>query len=491
MRDHVHLGFMALLIVLLDLERSVRTLFRRNCLECPNISPSCPQCAPDETCSMSSQSCNSCPFTSCIKIGTLPTVGSPPHKNAPIAGAVAGGVIGGVVLIIGVTFLVWRFCIRNRRREYDETEGTIDGVEKRDQFGMHRDARASTRSVGSVASTVLTRASNVIQIAYIPGVTNRSPPDTPGLLVPPVPPLPIASGTSSNVSTPRYDQDQHFFLPGDIRDSTWSGRSDNTRDSVTPSLARSSVATTIYRDNAVVNPLPAQQALRIKPAVVSVKSGTNTPLDTPRNGTPSVPSINNKYSQSSLANSSSSIVARSAAARPIQVTRTGSGRKVPTTDSPNSSLQPPKKHARKPSDIIEDNFSSSDDDDASPRRSLMGHDRPTLTQTQQQDSPATNQTAFTNNSNNPTASSSSVSQGKTSAGTASGAQHRHKKSGSLNQLIEDAMTRATREPRHGGLGGMDDGSSSESLAGSGSVVDSGGKKRDPSPFSDANEVKSS
>ena len=145
-------------------------------------------------------------------------------------------------------------------------------------FVMRRDARASTHTVGSIASTVLTRASNIIQIAYIPGVTNRSAPSTPGLLVPPVPPIPIA--LSPTGSSPRYEQ-EHFFMPGDLRDSTYSGISDRT------SYARTSVASTIYGKNAIVSPVPAQTVIRGKAAVVSVRSNGGTPGDL----TPPVPSV--------------------------------------------------------------------------------------------------------------------------------------------------------------------------------------------------------
>jgi hypothetical protein len=103
--------------------------------------------------------------------------------------------------------------VKNKRVQYEEehTEQYIKratGSEK--DFTPRGDARASTYTVDSIASTVLTRASNIIQIAYIPGVTNRSAPSTPGLLVPPVPPIPIAL---SRENTPSYE-DEHFFMPG-------------------------------------------------------------------------------------------------------------------------------------------------------------------------------------------------------------------------------------------------------------------------------------
>jgi hypothetical protein len=192
--------------------------------------------------------------------------------------------VGGVAFIAVLTYLVWRFCIKTKRQRYEEEdwaefpEETAAAATEKDNFTMRRDARASTHTVASIASTVLTRASNIIQIAYIPGVTNRSAPSTPGLLVPPVPPIPIAL---SNASTPRYEQ-EHFFMPGDLRDSTYSGISDRT------SYARTSVASTIYGKNAIVSPVPAQTVIRGKAAVVSVKSnGASSSGDL----TPPVPSV--------------------------------------------------------------------------------------------------------------------------------------------------------------------------------------------------------
>ena len=60
-----------------------------------------------------------------------------------------------------------------------------------DTVHMHNKARHSTPSEESVASTVMTRVSNIIQIAYIPGVTNRSTTEMQGpLLDKPLPSLP-------------------------------------------------------------------------------------------------------------------------------------------------------------------------------------------------------------------------------------------------------------------------------------------------------------
>ncbi|RDL38018.1 Opy2 protein [Venustampulla echinocandica] len=269
---------------------SFERLFRR-CVKCDNAAAgACPdQCPTGQVCGVIPPTCDQCQTTACLADPNASTTSTPvaSSNSGPNVGAIAGGVIGGLAAIAIVTYLVWRFCIKTKRQQYEQ-EGWVDNQEETESaekdFTMRRDARASTHTVGSIASTVLTRASNIIQIAYIPGVTNRSAPSTPGLLVPPVPPIPIALSSAS--STPRYEQ-EHFFMPGDLRDSTYSGISDRT------SYARTSVASTIYGKNAVVSPIPAQTVIRGKAAVVSVKSaGGNSPGDL----TPPVPSVDyDKY----------------------------------------------------------------------------------------------------------------------------------------------------------------------------------------------------
>ncbi|KAJ5422752.1 hypothetical protein N7491_011197 [Penicillium cf. griseofulvum] len=212
-----------------------------------------------------------------------------PNPRAPggsDTGAIAGGVIGGVAAIALIVFLVWWFVIRKKRLERQEAEKNI-----------------------------LTRASNVIQIAYIPGVTNRSPPQTPSSLMPPVPPLPGA--------TP----DQHFFMPGDLRDSSWTTTTGH--QSISPTL-RSSVATTIYRNDAIVSAMPAQQIQRTRAAVVSIHNGgagSNAPGDdspvsvtvTPADA-PAVPAITPaQLARAEAVKGNSSCVARSVTAKPVMV----------------------------------------------------------------------------------------------------------------------------------------------------------------------------
>jgi hypothetical protein len=264
----------------------------------------CAPCEKGYTCVLVVKNCNACASTACQPVGSLPVKsddGVIEQKSETNVGAIAGGSIGGIAVIGLVAFLVWRYYFRARKEEeIDDVQDwqTVEvTTEKGDSdFTQRRDARASTHTVASYASSVLTRASNIIQIAYIPGVTNRNA-GSPGVLVPPVPPIPIATSPSATTAcSPFSTEDQHFFLPGNLRDSTYSGLSDGrssfARTSITPSLARSSVATTIYRNNAIVSPLPAQTIVRGKAAVVSVKSSqANSPVLPSGGDTPPVPAI--------------------------------------------------------------------------------------------------------------------------------------------------------------------------------------------------------
>ncbi|KAI4257325.1 MAG: hypothetical protein LQ352_001675 [Teloschistes flavicans] len=418
-----------------------------------------------------------------------PSTTSPPSPSPSTAGPIAGGVIAGVVFVMVLTYLVWRFCIKKRREQFDQNNEWADmkaETEKHDDFTTQRDARASTHTVGSIASTVLTRASNIIQIAYIPGVTNRSIESSPDLLIPPVPPIPAVSPTMSTVSTPQPgQQDQHYFMPGDLRDSTYSGyteddRTSFARSSMAPSMMRNSVATTAYRDHAVINPVPAQKIIRGKATAVSLKSNEKTsPIDTPRSATPPMPSINPRHAPASPAamNTRSPIVARVGTPKAVNVIRTPSNHNLKTSSplnpssvkSPGSlngdgSQRPVEKAQRRVSiqapshpAAVED-ASSSDEDSHSPQeQSLMGHGRK-ASGSKGGVSPMSWQSPFKSPSSAPDLRHGSpVISSPSSSSPESWNKERkqkHKRSGSLNQIIEEATRRASREPRHGGLGSV-------------------------------------
>jgi hypothetical protein len=278
---------------------------KRDCVLCDTSQTLvCPACPADTQCQfITPTNCNECPRATCVAEVQPAADSTSSGGSSSNVASIAGGVAGGVVAIAIATFCVWWFCIRTKRErhvsldtwEQERAARGAPGPEK--QTDRRRENRNSTHTTHSIASTVLTRASNIIQIAYIPGVTNRATPTSPTLLVPPVPPIPIAHSQASSPSTP---DDQHFFVPGDLRDSTYSalsGFSDRISYARTSYAPRSSVASTIYGKNAVIV-APAQTGMRAKPAMVSVKSGGSG--NSSGSITPPVPTVDfSKYGSSS------------------------------------------------------------------------------------------------------------------------------------------------------------------------------------------------
>ncbi|KAF7549507.1 hypothetical protein G7046_g8322 [Stylonectria norvegica] len=262
------------------------------CVKCDDSSQlECPRCASTESCQFTVPlDCTQCAKSVCMpNDDTTPT---PKGSNGPSVGGIVGGVVGGIAAIAIVTYLVWRYLIKPKRSQmaqstYEQETEPVQGSEK---DAASRGTRPnSTHTVHSIASTVLTRASNIIQIAYIPGVTNRATPTSPSVLVPPVPPIPMQHAADGN-RAPGFE-DQHFFVPGDLRDSTYSGLSgysDRTSYARTSYAPRSSIASTIYGKQAQVL-APAQTGMRAKPTVVSVKSGGTGGSE---GSAPPVPTIN-------------------------------------------------------------------------------------------------------------------------------------------------------------------------------------------------------
>lgn len=271
----------------------------RDCVKCDDSSHlQCPTCSKGKSCQYQiATDCSKCDQAVCVEnpgSSDSSSGGSKSGGGGPNTGAIAGGVVGGVVVVAILTYLAWRFLIKPRRAEAAQSSmyevGGMNPAQESEKDGASRlTRRSSTHTVHSIASTVLTRASNIIQIAYIPGVTNRTNPSSAGSsLVPPVPPIPAqhTGGTQNSAN-----DDQHFFMPGDLRDSTYSGLSgytDRTSYATRTSYApRSSIASTIYGKQAQVM-APAQNGMRVKPTMVSVKGVNGSPDSTP----PPVPSIN-------------------------------------------------------------------------------------------------------------------------------------------------------------------------------------------------------
>ncbi|KAI3396586.1 hypothetical protein diail_12037 [Diaporthe ilicicola] len=328
-------------------EGSYANLFARQsgCVACQEGTPSCPDCGEGKECQISVPlDCTQCPQSYCAVSSTTTSSGSSGSSSTASGGAIAGAVIGGLALValVGVgTYFAWKHCVKNKRGSFQqgrwEDDGEYAGQREKD-FNAMRDGRASTQARNSIASTVLTRASNIIQIAYIPGVTNRATPTSPTLLVPPVPPIPIA--VSSQAGTPNSTDDQHFFVPGDLRDSMASGMTgytDRTSFARTSYAPRSSVASTIYGKAGVVV-TPAQTGMRAKAAMVSVKSTGSGSSD---GSVPPVPAVDkSRFQDTEPASPSGSTFsigstfmnnAKSATAVRAQVVRLGSNLKQSST----------------------------------------------------------------------------------------------------------------------------------------------------------------
>lgn len=220
-----------------------------------------------------------------------------PKPAGTNVGAIAGGVAGGVGAVCIVVFLVWLFWIKKRRAQQDkefEEEWEHDEIayqKRMTQFRAMQQDAASTRTRGSLANSILSRASNFIQIAYIPGVTNRNGYSARNSIYAPVPPVPAAyrQERSQPKSPLSNDGDALFFGIDDLRGSTYTGTSANrdtrytgnrdtryTVDSITPSLARDSVASDVQWDDATTAPMPASSLTVATPRMVSVKSSSGS-----------------------------------------------------------------------------------------------------------------------------------------------------------------------------------------------------------------------
>lgn len=488
-----------------EAERVMRTIFRR-CLSCPDETPTCPPCTNGQICSLVPSDCNTCAHNICIDNPSPPA----PASSGPNVGAIAGGVVGGVVFVGLLVFLVWRFYIRKRRAQQDaQAEWDEDDIaqQKAAFQSMQHDA-ASTRTRGSLANSFLSRASNIIQIAYIPGVTNRNGSSHNSMLgASPVPPIPAARGTPRSPLSNK--DDALFFRPSDIRDSRLSAASSAadrrdtqyTRSSLAPSLARSSMASGVYHDDATIEPMPATQISRVMPRMVSVKPSTSSGSPTENSDAPS-PASGPAYidfgattpggkaapvqvfmpGQGESSSTGGSLRGKGAFGKAQQITVGGKtkGRfPVRSVSNESASGSTPGRHAPQVSSpLVATSADTGDDDDikddehARARRSFY------QTPTRETSSPVPSspmESPFFDAVETPAPAATASSRPNPSSSTASsagstdiGAPARRGANGmgGLSAVIEEATKRASTPPSHAGLGG----------------------KRQPSPFSDDHRI---
>ncbi|KAH7124981.1 hypothetical protein B0J13DRAFT_647050 [Dactylonectria estremocensis] len=214
------------------------------CIKCGDSTElQCPQCSDGEVCQFTVPfDCAQCATSVCIKDEEAE---SDRGGGGLHIGGIVSSIVGGIIVIVVATYLVWKFYIKPKRSQiptsiYIEDVGPVQGSEK--DAGSRGTRPPSTHTIHSIASTVFTQASNIIQVAYIPGVTNRATRTSPNIHVPPVPPIPMhhAEGNQGE-----RNADQHFFVPGDLQGPTYSGLyrySDRTSYARTSYAPRSSVS---------------------------------------------------------------------------------------------------------------------------------------------------------------------------------------------------------------------------------------------------------
>ena len=388
--------------------------------------------------------------------------------------------MGGVAFIAFIVFLIYWFWIRKRREEQDaelEEEWANDEIasqKRTTQFTAMRDG-ASVRTRGSLANSILSRASNIIQIAYIPGVTNRNGSGHNSIHAP-VPPVPAAHRSQPPKSPLSNEGDALFFRPGDLRDSTWSATSSVTsgnrdiryssnRDtrytmaSITPSLMRDSMASDVVWDDATTQPMPATAVAKAAPRMVSLKSSsssesglsgsTQTTPETGKSKTLQVlmPGQTNGLSPNpSVRSTASSLVGKAK-----QVTVGGKGRfpvrqvsDASTTTSSNHAPTTSSPLAQKDKDPIADE----DESEGAKQPLIDNTDFATPPVTQPVESP------FFDASEHPSAAIAAASSARpnpyasmsSTVGTTSPAKKGAKGMGGLSAVIEEATKRASHTP---------------------------------------------
>ncbi|KAK4552634.1 overproduction-induced pheromone-resistant [Recurvomyces mirabilis] len=483
-----------------EVESSLRTIFRR-CVQCPDTTPVCPPCKSNQICSLVPATCQACAYNICIN-NPAPA----PANAGPNIGAIAGGVIGGIIGITLVVFLIWRFWIKKRREQQEremEAEEWEDQVEddiaqQKRMHSFNHDA-ASTRTRGSLANSILSRASNIIQIAYIPGVTNRNGGSGSGhnSLVGgngPVPPIPAAQrrGQQPPKSPLSNEGDMLFFRPGDLRDSSYSATSSlrsgvpgnrdttYTQHSITPSLARLSMGSEGYRDSTVETPpVPATTVARVAPRMVSIRTnssgnGSSEPSDSPKTESRDFADKSREIQVMMPGEGSGASPSSSMRGKAKQVTVGGLGAKgrfpvrqpSDASVSATSTLSVARHVPAISSPLAEVDDSEEEDGEASrpstsrPLEDLLSGPSPPLVQ------PA--ESPFFDASERPPPSTGGAGglNPYSSMGANIDRPGRSGKAAPLSDIIEEATKRASRIPSHEGLGG----------------------KRDNSPFSDANRI---
>ena len=272
----------------------------RGCVVCDGPLPPCPVCSDGQTCALIPATCQQCPMTQCVAItdsnttdsqgiysSGLPSAAAGPAVDVggpggPSKGAIAGICVAVLVVLIVFGGLVWWMIRRRRalaRQMYEKEEAAMmpyldesssaggGGITaRRSGAGRTSSRPESSHTLASLASTVLTRASNIIPIAYFPtslrtrdnNNNNTDAPSTPDSEVPPVPQIPTEhSNNAYSLMTQFFSADELMrssYSPAAAAAAAAATASDTIGEgATTPLLDRGSVASSASgRDSAAI-----------------------------------------------------------------------------------------------------------------------------------------------------------------------------------------------------------------------------------------------
>lgn len=179
-------------------------LNEHGCVVCPDT-PSCPVCGTNEQCAMTTQTCLECPTTYCLTISdNYNETKSDSLTNAQVGG-IAGGLSAFVLIILaGLIYYLFKKVRANAQTDFElgineemkELTGLFDDdYDYKDSGPMNTNLRTNRRrtltnseykrmsqnSLSTVTNSVLTKASNVLNIVYVPGVTSSRPAKPPSI----------------------------------------------------------------------------------------------------------------------------------------------------------------------------------------------------------------------------------------------------------------------------------------------------------------------
>lgn len=153
------------------------------CVECSNNSTTCPVCEDDEYCVTTSLTCSECPRTYCAKKSTTSsgaastsTVGSSSSSSSSSTkvGAIVGGVVGGVAflaVLVALGLFYYKYYTRKRSAMASEDQFSEKPPMLRDPSNPGLMKRRNRNSAATIQTST---ASNILPVAYIPGVTTSS-----------------------------------------------------------------------------------------------------------------------------------------------------------------------------------------------------------------------------------------------------------------------------------------------------------------------------